>query len=409
MILLHTSDWHLGHTWCGQSRRGEFLSFFDWVIETVQNHKVDVLLIAGDIFDTATPTAETQSDYFNFLERISNTGCQTVIVAGNHDSPQLLDAPAQLLSRINVTVHGIPTNAEDELITIKNNLGEPTILIGAVPFLRDADIRQFELDESINDRESRTLDGIKKHYANLCQNAEQLREGKDIPLVVTGHLFAAGGKTSEGVRDIHVGRLGRVGLDVFPDEIDYLALGHLHIPQKINNKENRRYSGSPLIMSFDESNQNKSAVLIKFKGRNPEIEILNIPQKIFAAKIEGNLNEIENAINNLPKNTEAFVEIIYTDTTPIPNLIQSVDNLLTNLENKKQINITRIKNENNTSQTILKNNQTESLEKIKPLEIFKRLLDTKKITDNYIKENEELLIKNYLEIEEEILQENKGK
>ncbi|MDR1053195.1 MAG: exonuclease subunit SbcD, partial [Planctomycetaceae bacterium] len=309
LTLLHTSDWHLGHSWRGQSRRDEFLQFFEWIIETIIARKINVLLIAGDIFDTSSPSPETQGDYYNFLKRLSDTGCLSVIIAGNHDSPYLLDAPRGLLSVLNVHVVGVPDFVERELVEVRGESGEVEMLVAAVPFLREGDIRRFEVGESVESREQKILNGFKKHYADICQSAEQLRNNKSIPLVVTGHLFVDGGKTSEGVREIHVGTLGQVGLDLFPDGVDYLAFGHLHIPQCVGKKETCRYSGSPIPISFDEAGQAKSVVLVEFNGREPSIEILPVPKFVNVVRVEGEIGEIETAIQNLPKDMKSFVEI----------------------------------------------------------------------------------------------------
>jgi exonuclease SbcD len=397
MLLLHTSDWHLGHTWKGQSRREEFLKFFDWIIETIITHKVNILLIAGDIFDTSTPSPETQGDYFRFLKRLSETGCFTVIIAGNHDSAYLLDAPCELLSVFNVHVVGVPDNSERELIEVRGESGEVEMLIAAVPFLRDGDIRRFEIGESVESREQKIINGIKKHYAEICQKAESIRNNKPIPLVVSGHLFVDGGQTSEGVREIHVGTLGQVGIDLFPDNVDYFAFGHLHIPQIIKKKENYRYSGSPLPISFDEAEKTKSVVLVEFNGRKPSIKTLPVPKFVNVIHIEGGLDEINTAIKNLPKDMKSIVEISYNSPdTPI-DLLNKVDEIVLAQEAPDLINVIRVRN-NNVNKLQLSSTQNIPLERIDPTDLFRKLLQKNNFTETETAD----LLKIYNEVAQEI-------
>ncbi|MDR2172194.1 MAG: exonuclease SbcCD subunit D C-terminal domain-containing protein [Planctomycetaceae bacterium] len=401
MLLLHTSDWHLGHTWKGQTRRDEFQNFLVWLIETIKSRKVDVLLVSGDIFDTSTPSAETQSDYFNFLKELSATGCLSAIVAGNHDSPYLLDAPSRLLSLFNIYVIGAPDIGR-ELVEVygkpdASGFRELLMLIGAVPFLRDGDMRRFEIGESVESREQKIINGVKKHYAEIAQQAEHLRGDKPIPFILSGHLFVAGAKTSEGVREIHVGSLGQVGLDLFPDGVDYFAFGHLHIPQRVGKSEKCRYSGSPIPMSFDEAGQVKSVVLVEFNGRNAEIEILPTPKFVNVTRIEGDITEIETAIRELPKNIKSFVEVSYNGSDVLPDLFNKVDEIVSEQDNKDLINIVRVRN-NNFSQIQLQPEQDITLEQIDPIDLFRNIL--KENNFNEIEINKLLTI--YGEIEQEV-------
>jgi exonuclease SbcD len=400
MLLLHTSDWHLGHTWQGKSRRDEFLQLFDWIIETIIVRRVDIFLIAGDIFDTSNPNPETQGDYYNFLKRLSDTGCFSVIIAGNHDSPYLLDAPRELLSRLNVRVIGVSDLLERELIEIRENSSDANdvkMLIAAVPFLRDGDIRRFEIGESIESREQKIISGVKKHYADICEKAEQIRGDKSIPLVVTGHLFVEGGRTSEGVREIHVGTLGQVGLDLFPDNVDYFAFGHLHVQQCVGKKETCRYSGSPLPMSFDEAGQTKSVVLAEFNGRDVKVEILPTPKFVNVIRIEGGMEEIEKAIQELPKDMKSFVEVSYKGEDIFSDLFNRVDTIVTTQENSDLINLVRVHN-SNIGQFQINSEQSVSLEQMNPIDLFRNFLKENKFEDNEINE----LVEIYSEVEQEV-------
>ncbi|MCC3344386.1 exonuclease SbcCD subunit D C-terminal domain-containing protein [Psychrobacter sanguinis] len=274
LTILHTSDWHLGRRLYGQMRYDEFQAFLDWLTETIEAQKVDVLIVAGDIFDTMTPSNRAQSLYYQFLGTVSSLYCEhVVIVSGNHDSPTFLDAPANVLKFLNVHVIGTACeNIEDEVLVLKDKHNQPQCLIAAVPYLRDRDVRSSQAGESGQDKDANVLTGIHQHYAKVADIAKakqsQLIEQYNyyVPIIATGHLFTAGGRTTEddGVRDLYVGSLGKVSVDMFDECFDYVALGHLHVPQKVGSCEHIRYSGSPIAMGFGEARQQKQVLLIQF-------------------------------------------------------------------------------------------------------------------------------------------------
>ena len=373
MRLLHTSDWHLGHTLNGRSRQREFEKFLAWILKLIENENVDVLLIVGDVFDTSSPSPSVQKMYYDFLREVSQYCRQTVIVAGNHDSSLLLDAPRDLLQSLNIHVVGA-ANEANEWLVIQDEQGTATMLIGAVPFLRDRDLRQSEAGESIETREQKNIAGLKRHYLDLCRRAEEFRNenGKEIPLVVTGHLFVRGGQTSEGVRELHVGNLGQFGTDVFPANIDYLALGHLHIPQLVDGSEVRRYSGSPLPISFDEASQQKYVLLVDFDGRTPKVRKIDVPTTTFAnlVSIRGGLSDIEAALKALkPTEADTYVDITYDDQEAIADLWGEI-----NRWNVSNIDILRVRNEREFKQVGLRTIATEMLQDLDPVEVFRRLI-----------------------------------
>ena len=274
LTILHTSDWHLGRRLYGQMRYDEFQAFLNWLTETIEAQKVDVLIVAGDIFDTMTPSNRAQSLYYQFLGTVSSLYCQhVVIVSGNHDSPTFLDAPANVLKFLNVHVIGTACeNIEDEVLVLKDKHNQPQCLIAAVPYLRDRDVRSSQAGESGQNKDANVLTGINQHYAQVAEiakaNQSQLIKQHNyyVPIIATGHLFTAGGRTTEddGVRELYVGSLGKVSVDMFDECFDYVALGHLHVPQKVGGCEHIRYSGSPIAMGFGEARQQKQVLLIQF-------------------------------------------------------------------------------------------------------------------------------------------------
>ena len=274
LTLLHTSDWHLGRRLYGKPRYDEFKQFLDWQLQTLREQKVDVLLIAGDIFDTTAPSNQAQNLYYDFLSQVCHTDCRhVIIVAGNHDSASFLEAPKQLLKAFNIHIIGSMTDTPtDEVITLSDKSEQPELIVMAVPYLRDRDVRTVGHGERLDDKERKLAQGIKAHYAQIAdiaiaQQAQlQAKYKRSIPIVATGHLFTVGGQTMEGdgVRDLYVGSLGSIGAEIFHPQIDYVALGHLHIPQAVGGQPHIRYAGSPIAMGFGESRQQKQVHLLRF-------------------------------------------------------------------------------------------------------------------------------------------------
>ncbi len=263
--ILHTSDWHLGHSLYSTRREQEFSAFLDWMVETIDENQIDVLLVSGDVFDSGNPGNAVCSQYYGFLRRLLNTSCQHVVVtAGNHDSPSFLNAPADILKIINVHTVAYAGSAMEgvegvgkEVLVLRDSAGEPSLIVGAVPFLPDRVLRTMASGEDSHDREAKVREAVKEHYDAVAEVALHKREefGFDLPIVAMGHLYAAGGKVTDGVRDLYVGGLGQVTAGAFSDVFDYVALGHLHVPQKVGGIEHIRYCGSPLPMGFKEASQ----------------------------------------------------------------------------------------------------------------------------------------------------------
>lgn len=290
LTILHTSDWHLGRRLYGRMRYDEFEAFLSWLQDTISLQQVDVLIVAGDIFDTMTPSNRAQALYYEFLGRVSKSCCQhIVIVAGNHDSPTFLDAPSNVLKFLNV--HVIGTACDDlnnEVMVLDDVYGIPHCIIAAVPYLRDRDVRSSQAGESMDSKDANVIAGICAHYDNVAgiakaqQAAIAKTHQRHIPIIATGHLFAAGGTTTDddGVRDLYVGSLGKISADMFDEGFDYVALGHLHVPQRVGGRESIRYSGSPIAMGFGEARQQKQVLLIKF-----DVAENNIEDKVLASKV----------------------------------------------------------------------------------------------------------------------------
>lgn len=388
MKILHTSDWHLGRMLYGRKRYEEFDAFLDWLAKTIEKENIDLLLVAGDIFDTSTPTNKAQELYYQFLCRVSVSLCRhVVIIAGNHDSPSFLNAPKEILKVLNVHIVGAANELISDEVIILYHQNQPEAIICAVPYLRDKDLRVAEPGESIDDKNAKLVAGLKKHYADVCQHAEQVRlnfldeNNNKIPIIGMGHLFAAGGKTmdDDGVRELYVGSLAQVGADIFPVVLDYVALGHLHVPQVVSGSERIRYSGSPIPMGYGEAKQQKVVIVVEFNDQNSIVQEIKIPCFQPLVRIVGSLACIREEVQFLNKEkSNAWLEIELTDQEMIGNLHEVLDEVLTD----SKMEIRRIKNRKVIEQTMRKASENETLDDLDEDDVFVRCLDLYKTPED---------------------------
>lgn len=396
MKIIHTSDWHLGRSLYGRKRYDESSAFLNWLAGLIEREGVNALLVAGDIFDTSTPSNRAQELYYRFLCRVSASCCRhIVIIAGNHDSPSFLNAPKELLRTLNVFVVGsISEGPEAEIITLSGPTNIVQAIVCAVPYLRDREIRAVEAGETVADKNIKLIKGVQKHYAEVCKIAEKKQaEFGDIPIIGMGHLFTTGGKTidGDGVRELYVGSLAHVGEDVFPNCIDYLALGHLHVPQKVGKSEHIRYSGSPIPMGYGEAAQKKSVVLVEFDGRTPKIDTYQIPCFQILEKISGGIEIISARIEKLKsESSNAWLEIEYTGREIIGNLQELMDEAIASTD----MEIRKIKNRRVIEQIINQTDNAETLDDLDVNDVFIRCLESHAVTE----EERPMLIQSYQEI-----------
>jgi exonuclease SbcD len=314
MRVLHTSDWHLGKKLEQCERTDEHQHFLDWLIPTIQDQAVELLIIAGDIFDSGSPSNTALKQYYDFLWRLRGTCCRHVIViGGNHDSVATLNAPQALLRYFQVhVIGGAPSNIQDEVIPITDGAGHTQLVVCAVPFLRDKDLRLSVPGESYTEQEARLKAGICAHYTQLAEHIQAYKD-QQIPVIATGHLFAAGSSASDSEKEIHVGNLGQIGGDQFPAAFDYVALGHLHRPQKVNGYQHIRYAGSPIPLSFSEVEDKKIIIILDFEaGKLTRLEEVQVPVCRKLVRFKGDLDKIRRHITTFDNSNHlypAWVEI----------------------------------------------------------------------------------------------------
>ncbi|CNF20785.1 exonuclease subunit SbcD [Yersinia bercovieri] len=296
MRIIHTSDWHLGQHFFTKSRAAEHQAFLHWLIRQIEENQVDALIVAGDIFDTGSPPSYARELYNRFVVELQPTGCQLVVLGGNHDSVSTLNESRDLLSYLNTTVISCASrNLEQQIITLKNHQQQPAALLCAIPFLRPRDLVTSQAGESGGQKQLALQEAIAAHYQALYQRAIELRTelGLPLPIIATGHLTTLGVTTSDSVRDIYIGTLDAFPAQAFPPA-DYIALGHIHRAQQVAKTEHIRYSGSPIALSFDELSKEKSVYLVEFAQQTlASVTPLFIPQFQPMQLIKGDLQQIE--------------------------------------------------------------------------------------------------------------------
>lgn len=403
--ILHTSDWHLGKLLYNQSRYEEFAKFLDWLIETLTLYQVDVLIVAGDIFDTMTPSNRAEHLYHHFLATAFKNHIQhIVVVAGNHDSPTSLQKTKEVLGVLNTHVIGsVSQDKSDELIMLTDDAGIPSAIVMAVPYIRDRDVRSGIDASSIHQKNQLLLEGVADYYQSLANLAKDKQQAvyhthqKTIPIIATGHLYAAGAavsSTDDGMRDIQIGTLGQISSQIFDDAIDYVALGHIHAAQKVGQKNHIRYSGSPIAMGFGEIGRHKQVLIVDlplnkstqtstppkddlFHSTNQDNDAIcvhSLPVPIFhsLARICGDMAFIASAIDTLKAHDEPiWLEIEYVGDTLITNLKQQIVDLLEG----SSIAAISIKNKATYQGSLKSNTPTLNLEELDEMDVFYKRLD----------------------------------
>ncbi len=385
MKIIHTSDWHLGCSLFGRKRYEETEKFLDWLSELLEQENIDVLLVAGDIFDTTTPSNRAQKLYYQFLHRVAQSSCRHVVItAGNHDSPSFLNAPRELLRYLQVYIVGsMEENPDDEVLLLKNPEGEAELIICAVPYLRDRDIRKVEAGESVEDKGRKLVEGISSHYAQVAEAALSIQASleKPVPIVAMGHLWAVGGKTIEGdgVRELYPGALAQVGANIFPLLFDYVALGHLHTFQTVVGRQDCCYSGAPLPMGFGEASREKKVIQVELAGTGARITPVTVPLFQALQGIHGDWQQIEAQLEELKsKQQNTWVEIIYEGAEIISDLREKVDEAVAGID----IDVLRVGNKSQWDRELSLLGEGEALAELHPQEVFGRCLDAYEVEES---------------------------
>ncbi|AYH02449.1 exonuclease subunit SbcD [Pectobacterium parmentieri] len=296
MRIIHTADWHLGQYFYTKSRAAEHQAFLHWLIIQVEQHHVDAIIVAGDIFDNGSPPSYAREMYYSFVVELQHTGCQLIILGGNHDSVATLNESRDLLACLNTRVIACASDdPAQQVLLLENRQQQPGALLCAIPYLRPRDVLTSKAGQSGDEKQLALQEAITAHYQQCYQLACQKRDelGLPLPIIATGHLTTIGVTASESVRDIYIGTLDAFPAQAFPPA-DYIALGHIHRPQRVTKSDHIRYSGSPIPLSFDELGSEKSVCLVSFiPDAPPKIDTLPIPVTQPMQLIKGSLSDIE--------------------------------------------------------------------------------------------------------------------
>lgn len=338
--ILHTADWHLGQTFFGYDRTGEHEAFLDWLSEEIKRNEIDALIIAGDVFDVSNPSAASQRMYYEFIYRVTveNPNLQIVIVAGNHDSAARLEAPLPLLQSMRTEVRGVVRKLNggeidyDHLtIELRNREGEVEVLCMAVPFLRQGDYPLVITDGN------QYTEGVREFYAQFLQRLWKRRK-ENQAIIAIGHLQATGAEIAEkdySERTV-IGGLECVSPDTFSEKIAYTALGHIHKAQRVSGREDVRYAGSPIPMSFAEKHYHHGVVMIVLDdGCAVDIKRIECPKSIPLVSVPSgeavSPEVILQALQDLPdvEGEAPYLEVKVLLEEPEPMLRQEIENALT--------------------------------------------------------------------------------
>ena len=392
MKVLHTSDWHIGQKFMGKSRVDEHEAFLSWLYEIIKNENIDVLIVAGDIFDTGNPPNYALELYYNFLKQLFLIpNLYVIITAGNHDSVTTLKTSKQLLEAMNIYVITSGDENENEIvpIVIDNKLQG---VVCAVPFLRDSVVRKSVSGQTTNEKESSLNIGIKQHYIDVYEEAIKLTSKENLPVIATGHLTTVGSRTSQSERDIYIGGTLDIGSDFLGKYFDYVALGHLHINQSVGC-DHVRYSGSVIPLSFSESNQIKKVNIISFENNKPTVEELEIPLYRKLQVLEGDLDSVKKELKNIEDKT-TWIEIHLKDDNPV-----FANQALREYAEEYELTILAIKINRTEKKLESKELKVTSLDELTPTDVFTRRLVVEKLEDeNFVDE----LVINFKKVVEKV-------
>lgn len=378
MRILHTSDWHLGQHFMGKSREAEHQAFCAWLVEQVREQAVDAVIIAGDVFDTGAPPSYAREQYNRFIVELRGTGARLVVLGGNHDSVAMLEESRDLLACLDTQViAAVGTDLDRQLLVLPQRDGQPGAILCAIPFIRPRDVLTSQAGQSAQDKQLALQQAIQAHYRELFERAEAQREvlGRHLPIIATGHLTTVGASASESVREIYVGTLEAFPTSAFP-AADYIALGHIHRPQKVGGLEHIRYCGSPIALSFDEATQGKEVLLVDLDdGGLRSVTALPVPRFQPLRSVSGSLAELPAELARVAREGSAeqpvWLEVMVHTDDYLTDIQLRVEKLCEALP----VIVLRTRRERGTAQAALFSEARETLDELSPDDVFRQRLD----------------------------------
>jgi exonuclease SbcD len=328
MRIVHTADWHAGRLWKNQNRLPELQSILEHLADFVERERIDLLLMSGDVFENQVPTPEAERAVSSFFKRLGRTGVPSVVVAGNHDHPMRVDTWGLLAEFVGVRARGLPRRrADGGLIEVLTPCGE-TACVAAVPFAsagRIVEATTLARDETV----------ARQQYADAMSNIlAHLAEGFQPGTVnlVVAHTYIAGAKASGSERIATLGDDWSATAQSLPPAAQYVALGHIHRPQRIDAAgPHTEYAGSPMQLDFGEVQDEKSFVVIAVKpGKPPKVTRVPYEGGARLGAWAGTLVELERAAKDL-KHQFQYLKVEVRLDSPMPDLNRRARQILPNI------------------------------------------------------------------------------
>ncbi|HBH8227119.1 TPA: exonuclease subunit SbcD [Raoultella ornithinolytica] len=370
MRIIHTSDWHLGQNFYSKSRAAEHSAFLDWLLTSAQAHEVDAIIVAGDIFDTGSPPSYARELYNRFVVQLQQTGCQLVVLAGNHDSVATLNESRDILAFLKTTVVASAGHAP---FILPQRDGTPGAIFCPVPFLRPRELVTSQAGHSGGEKQQLLLNAISDYYQQQYEAACALRGDRPLPIVASGHLTTVGASKSDAVRDIYIGTLEAFPASHFPP-VDYVALGHIHRAQKIGGSDHIRYSGSPIALSFDETGKSKSVNLVTFSdGHLAEVLPLTVPVTQPLAVLKGDFSSISEQLTqwrDAPQEPVVWLDIEITSDEYLHDIQRKIQAQTEDLP----VEVLLVHRSRAQRERILAGERRETLSELQVEEVFERRL-----------------------------------
>ncbi|NLF94109.1 MAG: exonuclease subunit SbcD [Oligosphaeraceae bacterium] len=374
--VVHTADWHLGGEIYLHNLLQEQGRFLHWLSDQLKAVQADMLIVAGDVFDNRVPANGAQKLYYEFLGRVhSNGGCEVLILGGNHDSASFLHSPRTLLRSFQIQVQGNLDRKPAELCrAIAGPQGGTGLLIGAVPYFREAEVRRVMAGESYQDQRDDGLAGLAECYAQVWAELEkcQLSLPQPVPVILTGHLPVAGAALTgdEQSAGAYIGNLLPAGQEIFPAGASYVALGHLHGAQNLGGRGQIRYSGTPLPLSFSEKDQRKSVTLLEFGEEFLYRQELPVEEMYRLREITGDWPAITAALQQLKDiPLPHLLKVSFTGDAAVLTEVEELREILRGSEHE-------LVHFNNQSRMQLRRDKTvrQSLQELTPEQVFQHCL-----------------------------------
>lgn len=392
MRILHTSDWHLGQHFMGKSRQAEHQALIGWLLEQVAEQAVDAVLIAGDIFDTGTPPSYARELYNQFVVRLSKAGVALLLLGGNHDSVATLGESRELLAHLGTTViAATEQDASTQIVVLPQRNGNPGCIVCAIPFIRPRDVLHSQAGQSAEDKQLSLQTAIQAHYGAVFAAARERQSalaaelgpnfGRPLPIIATGHLTTVGASASESVREIYVGALEAFPTAAFPPA-DYIALGHIHRPQKVGGLEHIRYCGSPIPLGFDEAKQQKEMLLVDIDTDGLKaVTVLPVPRFQALVAVSGNLETLAGAIGAAAaegtRECPVWLEVTVAEDDYLADLPARIEALTAGWP----VEVLRIRRQRGNATARLAAESSETLDELSPHDVFVRRLQQEELSE----------------------------